>query len=245
MLANIASQLILGVLRFVIDAAWGIELFGKLSLALSLVSFFLAFVSQAAMVLFPALRQSDDGEVRSFYRSARDALGIVFPAMYLLYFPMVWLLGMWLPAYADSFRYFAWLIPICVFDSKMNITCTTLFKVRREESRLLIINVVTTVVCAAMVLFAVYQLRSVEVAIASTTIAIIGRSLFSERIVSEELNVATDDVSLWEIALTVAFVAMALLLSKPMAAICYGLMYVIFLWIHRRQAMNLTRVIRR
>ena len=42
MLANVMSMLILGIGRFFIDARWGIETFGRLSLALSLVSFFLA-----------------------------------------------------------------------------------------------------------------------------------------------------------------------------------------------------------
>ena len=245
MVANIAGQLILGVVRLVVDAAWGIETFGKLSLALSLVSFFLAFVSQAAMVLFPALRQSEANEVRSFYRAARDILGIVFPAIYLLYFPMVWLLGMWLPAYSDSLLYFIWLIPICVFDSKMNITCTTLFKVRREEARLLRINIITTVICTVMILFSVYYLDSVEAAIASTTIAIIGRSMYSERVVSSELKVETDNVSLWEIALTVAFVAMAIFLPKAIALVAYGIVYALFVWRHREQLDRLAHALGR
>lgn len=239
MLANIASQLILGVLRLTIDAAWGIETFGKLSLALSLVNFFLAFVSQAAMVLFPALRQSGDGEVRSFYCTARDALGIAFPSMYLLYFPMVWLLGMWLPAYADSFRYFAWLIPICVFDGKMNITCTTLFKVRREEARLLRINVVTTAACASMVLFAVFELGSVELALASSTAVIIGRSVYSERVVSLELGAGNNFISLWELFLTVSFVAFALLLPAWAAVFAFAALYLVFLYAHRDRVVSL------
>lgn len=244
MLANIASQLVLGVLRAAIDARWGIETFGRLSLSISMVNFFLAFVSQAAMVLFPALRQSGEGEVRSFYVVARDALGLAFPAVYLLYFPMVWLMGMWLPAYAESLRYLAWLIPICVFDSKMNITCTTLFKVRREEARLLRINMATTACCAAMVTVSVFLLGSVECAVASSTLSIMGRSVVSECIVSRELGVATDDVSLWEVGLTLAFVVLALLAPELMAVAGYAAMYVVFLTLHRVQLMSVLRAVR-
>lgn len=245
MVANIASTLVLGVLRMAIDVAWGIETFGKLSFSLSLVSFFLAFVSQAAMVLFPALRQSGEAEVRSFYVLARDALGLAFPAIYLVYFPMVWLLGLWLPAYADSLRYFAWLIPICVFDSKMSITCTTLFKVRRRESTLLSVNVVTTLCCAAAVCASVFLVGSFELAIASATLCIVGRSIASERIVSADLGVAVDDVSLWELALTCAFVALTTTVRATVAMPAYAGLYLAFLLTHRRQLLHLLGAMRK
>ncbi len=244
MLANIASQLILGVLRLAIDAKWGVETFGKLSLSLSLVNFFLAFVTQAAMVLFPALRQSNEEEVRSFYMHARDVLGLAFPAIYLLYFPMVWLLIRWLPAYADSLRYFAYLIPICVFDSKMNITCTTLFKVRRQENLLLRINIATTVFCAVIVAIGVFMIGSVELSVASATLAIMMRSFISEGFVASELGVKQDDVSVCEFALTFAFVSLALLASPIIASFCYALLYSFFLIMHRRQVGELFAALR-
>ena len=245
MIANIASTLVLGVLRMAIDFAWGIETFGKLSFSLSLVSFFLAFVSQAAMVLFPALRQSREAEVRKFYVAARDALGLVFPAIYLLYCPMVWLLGMWLPAYADSLRYFAWLAPICVFDSKMNITCTTIFKVRRKETTLLLVNIVTAICCATAVFASVFLFKSFEFAIASATLAIIGRSIVSERIVACELEAPIDNVSLWELVLTCFFVFLTINVTTVIAITCYTTLYLIFLFVHRTQIANLVSIIRR
>lgn len=238
MLANIASTLSIGVLRMAIDITWGITTFGKLSFSLSLVNFFLAFVSQAAMVLFPALRQCEDNEIRSFYIDASNLLGLLFPAIYLFYFPMVFLLSMWLPAYVDSLRYFAWLIPICVFDSKMNITCTTLFKVKRKETVLLVVNVATTLCCAVMVFASVFLARSFEMAIASTTFCIIARSLVSERIVSNDLEVAVSDISLWELSLSCVFVTLTMMLPSAVAITVYAALYFIFLLTHKRQIIS-------
>ena len=56
-ISNVASNLILGVGRKMVDASAGISSFGMLSLAVSLTSFFLQFISQVSMVMFPALRQ--------------------------------------------------------------------------------------------------------------------------------------------------------------------------------------------
>ncbi len=244
MIANLASQLIVGVARFVIDAVWGIETFGQLSLSLSLVTFFLAFVMSASMVLFPALRQGSAAEQRSFFGAARTAMGLFFPVVYLLYFPMVWLLRMWLPAYAQSFSLFAYLIPICVFDSKMNIVSTTYFKVRRGERRLLAINLAAAIASALMVLASAYLLRSFEAVIAAVVVAIVGRSLVSERIVASELDLPEDGISAGEVVLTLAFVALVSFLPAPAAMAAYGVAYAAFLWLHRARVAEVLAQVR-
>ena len=100
MLANVAGMFILGIARFLVDNAWGIEAFGKVSFSLSIVNFFISFVSQASMVLFPALRQGNDSERRSFYHLMRDLMEIAFPIIYIFYFPVSSILSLWLPQYS-------------------------------------------------------------------------------------------------------------------------------------------------
>lgn len=87
MLANVANILILGIARALVDCAWGIEAFGNVSFSLSIVNFFTSFVSQASMVLFPALMQGSEDERRSFYQGIRDSDGGVFPSNLLVLFP--------------------------------------------------------------------------------------------------------------------------------------------------------------
>ncbi|MBQ9059422.1 MAG: hypothetical protein IJ125_09585 [Atopobiaceae bacterium] len=235
MIANLASQLILGIARLIIDFEWGIETFSQLSLALSLVTFFLAFVISASMVLFPALRQGTDAEVRSFFGSARTLMGLVFPLVYLLYYPMVWLLGMWLPAYAESFIFFAYLIPICVFDSKMNIASTTFFKVKRMEKTLLIINVATALISTLLVIIGATLLHSIHFLIGSVVVAIIGRSLVSEHIVERELSLEPDLISWGEIVLTVLFMVSVVFLPAPLGFLTSTVAYGAFLWVNRKR----------
>jgi O-antigen/teichoic acid export membrane protein len=237
MLANIASMLVLGIARFAIDAAWGIDTFGELSFALSMVNFFLAFVSQASMVLFPALRQVDLAEAKGFFAKARDGMSILFPAIYALYYPMVWLLSLWLPKYANSFVYFVFLIPICVFDSKMNICCTTFFKVLREEDRLLRVNVWTCVASAVLTLAGVLAFDSIFVVIGGVVVAIVGRSIWSEERLTRELEVpASHGLTAGELALTLVFVVSALTLPSPVAFGAYCVAYAAFLFLFRGEA---------
>lgn len=245
LVANLASILVLGIARFAIDRTWDISTFGKLSFALSMVNFFANFVTQASMVLFPALRQSEDEEVAKFYASARDFMMLVFPVAYLVYFPGIWLLGLWLPDYASSFGYLALLLPICVFDSRMEITCTTLFKVRREERLLLRINLVTCAASALGALAGVYLFHDPFFVIAFAVVAIVGRSVWSEYYLNGALASPAGGRSLAEMALTLVFLASAFLLPPALATVLYAAAYSLYLFVYRARLKTLATSLRR
>lgn len=245
MLANIADMLILGVARALVDNAWGIEVFGKISFSLSMVNFFILFVSQASMVLFPALRQGSDAERRSFYQGIRDMMEIAFPGIYLLYFPMAAVLSLWLPQYADSMHYFALLIPVCVFNTKMDVCCTTFFKVLREERLLLRVNLIAVTVSAVFALIGIYALNSLEAVLIGAVACIVVRSLWSERHLDYSLRVKFSSIPVQEVLLTVAFVILALVAPSWCAVLGYALLYGIYLFANRKVALSLAGQMRR
>ena len=115
-LANISSILILGVGRFMIDKKWGIEVFGKFSLALSLTNFFLLFISQISVVLFPTLRSVEENTSKKLFVKFNEILDAILPIIYLIYIPMKIILAIWLPQYKISLDYLALLLPLCIFD---------------------------------------------------------------------------------------------------------------------------------
>lgn len=239
MIANVADMLILGVARALVDAVWGIEAFGRVSFSLSLVNFFITFVTQASMVLFPALRQSDEGERRAVYRGMRDAMEAAFPAVYALYFPMAWLLSVWLPQYAESMRWLAVLLPVCVFNTKMDVCCTTYFKVLRQERTLLAINIVTVAASAVTSLVGVFALGSLEAVLVGAVCCIAARSAWSELRLDRELDVARSPMLVPELLLTAAFVLLALLLPGMWALPAYCILYGAYLFANRGEVASI------
>lgn len=239
MIANVADMLILGVARALVDAVWGIEAFGRVSFSLSLVNFFITFVTQASMVLFPALRQSDEGERRAVYRGMRDAMEAAFPAVYALYFPMAWLLSAWLPQYAESMRWLAVLLPVCVFNTKMDVCCTTYFKVLRQERTLLAINIVTVAASAVTSLVGVFALGSLEAVLVGAVCCIAARSAWSELRLDRELDVALSPMLVPELLLTAAFVLLALLLPGMWALPAYCILYGAYLFANRGEVASI------
>lgn len=245
MVANVADMLILGVARALVDAVWGIEAFGRVSFSLSLVNFFITFVTQASMVLFPALRQSGEGERRAVYRGMRDAMEAAFPAVYALYFPMAWLLSAWLPQYAESMRWLAVLLPVCVFNTKMDVCCTTYFKVLRQERTLLAVNVVTVAASAVASLLGVFALGSLEAVLVGAVCCIAARSAWSELRLDREMGVARSPMLVPELLLTGAFVALALLLPGAWALLAYCVLYGVYLVANRGEVASIVARVRK
>jgi len=204
-LAAIASMLILGIGRFVIDANWGIEVFGKVSFSLSLSSFVLTFISQISMVLFPALRQTNTENQRFLYYKIRDVLAIVLPMVLLLYIPVKLLLSLWLPEYGESLRYLAILLPICTFDGKMNLLCNTYFKVLRKEKFLFKINIISMSFSFCISFIGTYIFNNVMVVLIGMVVAVAIRSCISEIYLAKLMDNNILKRLIQEIGITIIF----------------------------------------
>lgn len=246
MIANIAGTLIIGIARFFIDTRWGIKDFGEVSFALSLVTFFMSFVSQASMVLFPALRQSNKAEQARFYTHLRSAMSIAFPALYVLYVPIAILISLWLPQYNRSLAYFAILLPMCVFDSRMNLAGNTFFKVLRKEQALLIINCVTVAFSTVGVLVGVYIAHSIRFILLSTVIVVIIRSIISEKLIGDLLDTHSESLIYQELAITIVFLTMTYIFKDSwLVAVTMLTIYVLYAIFNRKYFASLIRQIRK
>lgn len=233
MLSTILDGLIMGVPRMLIDSSFGIAAFGKVSFSLSLTSFFTAFVMQVAMVLFPALRQSSQEELLKFYNSARDAMEVVFPVAYVLYFPMVMLIENWLPQYHDSLHYFAILLPYCVFNARMNICATTYFKVLNKVHTLFIINASTVIISSIISVIGIKIVHSIELVLYGVAIIAIIRSYIAELFINNELQARPSRIVVIEVSLSVIFVVIAAN-HNPFIGFCtVGLLYLSYICLNR------------
>lgn len=243
MLANIASGLILGVVQFCVDARWGIEVFGVASMAISLANVFLVFVSQASMVLFPNLRQGTFEERRSFYITMKNGLGVVLPVVFLFYYPASFIVSSWLPQYAASIPYFAMLLPLCIFDGKMDLCCTTYFKVLRMERVLLVVNLAALALSFCFVALSVFVLSSIEMALICAVLAIVLRSTVSELIINRCYDVRFSFTTVLEVGLSLVFMFSALRFDPLPSFGIVAIAYIIYLGFNKTFVVELwTRV---
>ena len=205
LLSTIAGSLILGVARFMVDANWGIEEFSIVSLAVSITAFVMTLVSQASMVLFPALRQAEKDEAVNFYLAASNGLDVLLPLAYALYAPMAALLTWWLPQYEASFTFFALLMPLCIFNSRMGVVGNTFLWVLRKEGRLLAINVVALFFSTLCAVIGTFCFHSVEIVFGGAVLAVIFRSVYTEWHIGHEFGVQKLNPMIGSITVTICF----------------------------------------
>ncbi|MCI9098503.1 MAG: hypothetical protein HFH58_01260 [Lachnospiraceae bacterium] len=233
-IANLMSMLVLGIGRIVIDNAWGIEEFGKISLALSLTNFFLVFIQQVSMVLFPALRRTSEGKLRSIYNHIRIALGLLLPFVFICYFPIKGLVSLWLPRYVDSIKYLSLLLPLCTFDGKMQMLCNTYLKVLRQEKRLLQVNIISFLVSFILSFVSAYIFCNMTMVIVSMVFTIAFRSILAELYLSKLMGVKIIKMLIQEIAAAGIFMAATWFLDARIAFLIIICTYILFITINKK-----------
>ena len=160
MLANIASTLIIGVVRFGIQKNWDIETFGKISLTLNISNLLMTFINAVAVIMFPLLRREEESNLPKIYVILRNTLMIFLYMMLIFYYPLKLILSTWLPQYADSLRYMALLFPICIYESKMSMLINTYLKSFRKEKSMLIINTISLILSLILTILSVFILKN-------------------------------------------------------------------------------------
>ena len=239
MISNIMSQLILGCVRFFIDANWGIEVFSIVSFSISIASLFLTFLSQVSMVFFPNLKQTSEDNLKKVFLVMRDGLDVMLPAIYVLFGPIVVILTAWLPQYAKSLELFSILFPICVFDGKMDIVGTTFFKVLRQEKQLLKINIVAFATSAVITIAGTYVFHSVEFTLTGVMLILGIRSTYSELKITKILGVETTRLGFMALALSAAFVVIAQVASPLAASLAFCIIYLAYLFLNKKHLQSI------
>lgn len=243
-LSSIASILILGFGRFLVDKVWGITAFGKFSLSLSLTSFFLLFVSQVSMVLFPELRQMDEGGLKKYYSYIRNVLGLLLPIVLLAYIPMKYLLDVWLPQYQDSLRYLALLLPLCTFDGKMQMLCNTYFKVLRKEKILLLVNAISMSLSIILSLLGAYEFDSIYFIVISMVGAIVFRNVISELYLAKLMKISVIASLIPEIILVIVFMLCSWYLRSAVAFVVFFIAYAVYIIINSEKLKSIWHMFR-
>ncbi|AIQ43311.1 oligosaccharide flippase family protein [Paenibacillus sp. FSL R5-0912] len=239
MFSNIAGSLVLGIGRIIIDRVWGIVAFGKISFSVILTYFFLTFIGQISMVLFPALRQVNRESLKKFYTLSSDVLNIILPSIFVLYIPLKYLLLTFLPEYKDSLDYLILFLPVCLFDGKMNMLCSTYFKVLRKEKFLLRVNVLSLLVSVTFCLLGAYAFNNLNVVIVSMVISIAIRSFISELYLSKLMGtkIMKNIVSEW--ILILIFICSNWFFSPLLAFVTYLVMYIFYCVIHSKKIFSI------
>jgi len=245
MLSNISSLLIVGNSRFIIDKVWGIKVFGTVSFSLLISTFFLSFISQISMVLFPTLRQVDEHRLKEFYSDIRAILGVILAAIPLVYLPLYYLVKLWLPQYFEGIIYLALLLPLITYEGKMNLLCVTYFKVLRKESLLLKINFSSFLLSLIIGIVGGFVFENVFIVIFSILISVSFKTIISEIHLAKLMGSKVSNNIILESVLVIIYLLSVIYLTPISNFIIYMCAYGLFLYYNRDKVSNMVYPLRR
>jgi O-antigen/teichoic acid export membrane protein len=234
MIANIASILIIGVVRFGIENSWDVRTFGKVSLTLSISNLMMLFINAVGIIIYPILRRSSKTKLAGLYITLRDLLMIVMLGVLIVYYPLKILLVMWLPNYADSLMYMALVFPMCVYEGKMSLLIGTYLKTLRKEKMILQINLISLFLSIILTYFSTIVLENLNLAVLSIVFILAFRCILAETYLSNILKLSLKRDIFLEISMTIIFVFSGWFLNSWLTFIIYGGSYILYLVIKRR-----------
>lgn len=234
MFSNIASMLIIGVVRFGIEHKWEVRTFGKVSLTLSIANLMMLFINAVGIIMFPILRRTDEKKLQTIYITMRDFLMIILFGMLIIYYPLKVLMSVWLPQYAESLKYMSLLFPMCVFEGKMSILINTYLKTLRKEKLLLKINVLFLILSIITTLITTLFLGNLNLAIVSIAILLALRCAFAEYRLSKILVISLQKDIILELVMTLIFIIIGWYIDSWLAVLLYSITYLMYLITKRK-----------
>ena len=230
MISNIASMLIIGIIRFFVQQKWSIETFGKLSFTLSLSNMFLTFINAIGVVMFPLLRRTNNQKLPQLFKILR---GLFVPLTYgllLFYVPAKLILSLWLPEYAESLNFMGILFPIVIYEGRMSLLINTYLKTLRKEKTILFVNLITFVVTLLSSLIIIFIVGNLNLTVALILISLGFRCNLAEFLLCKDMRLKVGKYQILESILTIFFIFSNLYFNGSLKSLlAYGFIYLIYL----------------
>ena len=204
--ANIANMLIVGVVRYGIEKHWSIDVFGKVSLVLSISFMLMIFMNALGVVLFPTFRRVPHEKLSSLYSTIGPLLSSVLLLLLIGYYPIVFLINIWLPEYSDSLIYLAILFPIIVFESRMSLIVNPYLKTLRYEKLLYRVNILVLGISLLGTFLIIKYTGDLYFLISLITVLLALRYILLEFMLSKQLGVSTITRNIKELLVVSLFI---------------------------------------
>jgi O-antigen/teichoic acid export membrane protein len=236
MFANVASLLIIGVIRFGIERSWNVSTFGKVSLTISITNMMMFFINAVGMILFPVLKRTDEKKLSEIYEAINQLLMSIFLFLLLAYYPLKIILTSWLPDYSDSLRYMALVFPMFVYEGKMALLTNTYLKTLRKEKLMLKINLVSLILSVLITFVTTILLQNLILAIMSITFIVAFRAIFADWYLSKILSISVKKEAIIVLLVTLSFSLVGwMIVNWWISLILYFFAYMIYMTLMRRE----------
>lgn len=244
MFANLASVLMIAIIRFGVERAWDIKMFGKISLTLSAAKLMMVFINAVGIVLYPLLSKMNQNHLSKTYVSIRNLLSPMLLGVLLFYYPVKELLDYWLPSYKEGLVYLVFVFPICFFEGKMALLNNTYLNVLRKEKLLLLANSLALGVSIVLTITFTVFFKSLHLLMASVVVVLAIRSLLAEFWLAKLVNVKVLFDIVLELVLVTIFIYSGWVIQSFYAPIYFAIGYILYLVIKKKDIFSAVSIVK-
>lgn len=234
MFANIASNLILGIIKFGVQRVWSVATFGKVSLTLSISNLLMTFINALSLAIFPVLRRTNRDRLPGMYSVIRTLLMITLLGLLVIYYPIKEILSLWLPQYANSLEYMALIFPMVVYEGKVALLTSTYLKTLRKEKVILRVNIVTVFISLISTLILTFYFKNLILTMLSIVFLLALRSILTELILSRIMDIDVKNDIILEGVLSITFISTGWFIDSWTGILLYLVVYLIYLVIKKK-----------
>ncbi|MGB4588358.1 MAG: hypothetical protein WBI17_03865 [Clostridiaceae bacterium] len=244
MFSNIASMLVIGIVRFGIERYWDVSTFGKVSLTLSISNLLMIFINAVGIIMFPLLRRTDKKKLPAFYILMRTFIMVIMMGFLLFYHPLRVVLSAWLPQYKDSLMFMALLFPLSAYEGLTALLINTYLKTMREEKAMMYINLVTMGLSLAMTGIFAGLLHNLNLTILSITMLLSVRCILAETYLTKKMKISVKKDIILEVVLVAIFMFSGWFINSWLTSLIYLGVYMVYLLLKKKDIVSSYKSIR-
>lgn len=206
MIAIFTASLAGGLAKLFVESNEGIERFSCFAFAMSSTSIVILFINGLATIAYPTLTRLQK-ERYSYYFTQLDRLVSVLAFSCLALYPfLLFAIKLWFSEYSRCLEYYPLIIAGIFITAKMSLVINTFYKALREETAMLIVNVLKCIVLVFM-LFSFYYVWKSEISVA-LAILLSGMAVYyySKHYLSRKLNCESMKDNVLESGMIVLFI---------------------------------------
>ena len=238
MLANIASTLLVGIGKFIVERFMDIKTYSLYSFAATITSFALIFITASSLSLYPLLKRVTEDKLPIFYVNLNKLLCLVLFFTLACYYPIYYLIKYQFSDYVEIFGYFYLMFIIIVSQGKMQFLINTYYKVLREEKAMLSANLSGVVVALIIIIPSFYLTHSIFSIVAGTTITLIWRCYASENYLKKKMGIYNNGNILIELTMMILFIMCVVYFKTAIGFVFYMILIFIYAFVNRKVLKN-------
>ena len=236
-------MLILGGAKKAIDIFFGLTSFSKVSFSISLINFFLVFLSQVGLVILPFLSSQKDEDKKDSYHTISSFLSFFLLLAYVAYVPLVIFVKLWLPNYVESLSYLGLLLPICIYDGYMKILYSTYINLLGKTRKMLYINCLSIVIVIISALLGGIVFDSINVILIGTVISIVCQCIISEFYITKLMKIKNHKYFIVNLLATIIFLIISIVFNYFVTFIIVVSLYLLYLMLDRKSLIKIVKLI--